>query len=170
MQITTIVGNPKPRSKTYAYAEQTAEQLRGILKRHTSAEVTHEVIDLADHATALVQWDAETIQSLQARIEASTYLVVASPTYKATYTGLLKLFMDLLPMNALTGKMAFPLMVGAGYQHHLAVELHLKPLLAELGAICPARGLYVLDAEVDRSRETIGEWVKSNEPVMKSLL
>ncbi|GIP49096.1 FMN reductase (NADPH) [compost metagenome] len=170
MQITTIVGNPKPRSKTFAFAEQTAELLRDILKRHISTEVTHEVIDLAEYASALVQWDQETIQSLQARVEASTYLVVASPTYKATYTGLLKLFMDLLPMNALSGKLAYPLMVGAGYQHQLAVELHLKPLLAELGAICPGRGLYVLDTEGDRGRNAIEEWIRSTEPVMKSLL
>ncbi|MBW4840691.1 MAG: NAD(P)H-dependent oxidoreductase [Paenibacillaceae bacterium] len=170
MQITTIVGNPKPRSKTFAFAEQTADQLHDILKRHTSAEVTHEVIDLADYASDLVQWKQETIQSLQAQVEASTYFVVASPTYKATYTGLLKLFMDLLPMNALVGKLAFPLMVGAGYQHQLAVEIHLKPLLAELGAICPGRGLYVLDTEEDRGRDAIKEWIRSAEPVMKSLL
>jgi FMN reductase len=57
------------------------------------------------------------------------YLVVASPTYKATYTGLLKAFLDRLPPAALTGTVALPILVMGDAKHALAVEVHLRPLL-----------------------------------------
>jgi FMN reductase len=75
--------------------------------------------------------------------------VVASPTYKATYTGLLKLFLDRFPGNGLDGVVAVPLMLGAGPAHALAPEVFLKPVLAELGALLPTRALYLLDSDFD---------------------
>jgi FMN reductase len=72
-------------------------------------------------------------------------VVVASPTFNATYTGVLKLFLDQIPPDGLAGVTAFPAMLGAGPAHALAPELLLKPVLVELGAICPAAGLYLID-------------------------
>lgn len=46
----------------------------------------------------------------------------------------------------LVGQVALPLMLGAGPAHALAPELTLKPVLVELGATCPAQGLYHLDS------------------------
>jgi FMN reductase len=37
-------------------------------------------------------------------------------------------------------------MLGAGPSHALAPELLLRPVLVELGAACPAPGLYLLDS------------------------
>jgi len=68
-------------------------------------------------------------------------LVVASPTYKATYTGLLELFLDGYGPAPLAGVEAVPLMVGAAPHHALAVDVHLTPLLLELGASVPAAAL-----------------------------
>jgi FMN reductase len=67
-------------------------------------------------------------------------LLVASPTYKGTYTGLLKVFLDQMPHQALAGTAAFPLLVMRLPQHALAVEVHLRPLLVELGANLPTPG------------------------------
>ena len=40
---------------------------------------------------------------------------------------------------------AFPVMLGAGPAHAMAPDLLLKPVLVELGATCPAPGLYLID-------------------------
>ncbi|URN95321.1 MAG: NAD(P)H-dependent oxidoreductase [Candidatus Pristimantibacillus lignocellulolyticus] len=170
MHMTTIVGNPKARSKTYTFAFEASQAITQYVEQLTDEEITHHVIDLADYGVGLVQWDQEVINTLIEQINASTYIVIASPTYKATYTGLLKLMLDLLPMNALQGKLVFPLMVGAGYQHHLAVELHMKPVLAELGAITTSRGLYMLDSQLDECQPIMVDWVEQNSFVVKSLL
>jgi FMN reductase len=55
-----------------------------------------------------------------ARVAASRLLVVASPTYKATCTGLLKAFLDRFPHQGLAGVTAVPLMLGASHAHALA--------------------------------------------------
>lgn len=74
--------------------------------------------------------------------------IFASPTYKATYTGVLKLFLDQFPSGGLSGITAVPLRLGDGPHHAMAPDLLLKPVLVELGAICPIRGLYLLDSKL----------------------
>src|SRR5262249_15931893 len=84
--------------------------------------------------------------------------VVASPTYKATYTGLLKVFLDRIAGGALLGQLAVPLMVAGAPQHALAVETHLRPLLIELGATCLTPGLCVLESHLDHVDGVIDAW------------
>ncbi len=83
-------------------------------------------------------------------VQGSDLVVVASPTYKATYTGLLKLFLDRIARGALAGVTAVPVMLGGHWRHALAADLLLKPVLVELGATCPTRGLFLLESEYAR--------------------
>ena len=135
--VAVVVGNPKPRSRTYDSALTLAERLGG-------ADL---VVDLADHASELFDWSSETVSDLVEQVSGSLVVIVASPTYKATYTGLLKAFLDRFPHQGLGGVTAIPLMLGASPAHTLAPEQGLRPLLVELGASVPTRSLYVLDAE-----------------------
>jgi FMN reductase len=89
--------------------------------------------------------------------------VFASPTFKATYTGLLKLFLDQFPSDGLAGVTAFPVMRGAGPAHTLAPVLLLKPVLVELGAICPAAGLYLIDKDY---APRLDKWVERAKPLL----
>jgi FMN reductase len=132
-----VVGNPKPRSRTYDSALALAERLGG-------ADL---VVDLADVAAELFDPGSETVDDLVEQVCGSLVVIVASPTYKATYTGLLKAFLDRFPHQGLGGVSAVPLMLGGAATHALAVEHALRPLLVELGASVPTRGLFVLDAE-----------------------
>ena len=75
-------------------------------------------------------------------------VIVACPTFKGTYTGLLKLFLDRFAVDGIRG-VAVPMMLGAGAQHALAPELSLRPVLTAIGATMPSRGLYVLDTKYD---------------------
>ena len=68
--------------------------------------------------------------------------------YKATYTGLLKSFLDLYGPDGLAGVVAVPLVVSGGPAHLLAGEVHLRPLLVELGATVPTRSLAVTEADL----------------------
>ena len=95
---------------------------------------------------------------------AADVLVVASPTYKATYTGLLKAFLDRYGANALSGVTAVPLLTIGGPAHALAVEYALRPLLVELGASTPTRGIAFSAGEVDRRAEIVSAWVEAEWP------
>jgi FMN reductase len=94
--------------------------------------------------------------------------VVASPTFKASYTGLLKAFLDWFSSTDLSGVTVVPLMVGAGPQHALAVEVHLRPVLVELGASLPTRGLYVTEAQLGHLDEVVAAWLAEAGPRLRA--
>ena len=159
--IAVVVGNPKPASRTLDSARHVAHELTG-----RRADL---VVDLADLGVLLMDWADPEVSRLVAEVGDADLVVVASPTYKATYTGLLKLFLDRFAGGTgLTG-VAVPLMLGAGPTHALAPELSLCPLLTELGAVVPVRALYVIDSRHDRP-ESYDEWLATARPVLQNVL
>jgi FMN reductase len=145
-----VVGNPKPASRTLDAATRVAERLTG-----RPADV---VIDLVDLGAGLLGWGDETVTRAVADVQSASAVVVASPTYKASYTGLLKLFLDQFAAGSLAGVVAFPVMLGGAWKHALAPDVFLKPVLAELGASCPMPGLYLLDTDYE-SPAGLDEWI-----------
>jgi len=128
------------------------------------------VVDLADHAGHLFDWTSPEIADLVASLRESDILVATSPTYKATYTGLLKAFLDRLPNNGLAGLAAVPVMVGGSPIHALAPELHLRPLLVELGATVPTRGLFVVEDQLEQLSEVVAGWAGTAGPLLGKFL
>lgn len=143
--VVVVVGNPKPMSRTRAAAELIAQRLSG--------EPPEAVIDVVDLGAGLLGWgDPDVAEAKRKVLEAST-LVVASPTFKATYSGLLKLFLDQFGQGELGGITTFPIMLGGSAHHALAPELSLRPVLVEIGASCPAPSLYLLDSDYETSAQ-----------------
>jgi FMN reductase len=149
-RLSVVCGNPKPKSRTLEAACLVATRLREA--------PPDDVFDLADLGPKLLAWGDPEVAAAVETVKASDYVVVASPTYKASYTGLLKLFLDQFAADSLAGVIAFPLMLGGAMAHALAPEAFLKPVLAELGASCPVRGLYLLDTDYS-SEAALGGWV-----------
>ncbi|WJY01695.1 NAD(P)H-dependent oxidoreductase [Curtobacterium sp. 458] len=137
--ITTVVaGNPKPASRTLDAATVVLDRLTGRAPDH--------VVDVIDLGPGLLGWGAPAVSEAVRTVAGSDLVVVASPTFKATYTGVLKLFLDQFATgDGLAGVVAVPLMLGAGPAHALAPEVFLKPVLVELGATVPAPALYLND-------------------------
>jgi FMN reductase len=52
-----------------------------------------------------------------------------------------------------------PILLGGAPDHRLAVDVHFTPLLLELGATVPVRGLFVLESEVDAFAARATAWV-----------
>ena len=164
MTVTVLVGNPKPSSRTRTVAEAVASRVAAA----TGAEVAP-TVDLCDYADDLFRWPHDGLAALTESVAASSYLVVASPTYMATYTGLLKAFLDRYPNNGLAGTIAFPVMTGGSPTHAMAVETHLRPLLVELGASVPVRGLCFPTPHIDTLDQIVDEWAGENLGVLGSL-
>lgn len=157
MEVTVVVGNPKPRSRTREIAEAVAES---VVER-TGARLAP-TIDLCDVSGSMFRWPDATVEDFGNRLAATDIAVVASPTYKAAYTGLLKAFLDRYGINGLAGVTAIPVMTGAGFQHALAVEMSLRPVLVELGASVPTRGLYFEISQMDQMSGIIQRWATDN--------
>ncbi len=77
-------------------------------------------------------------------------VVVTTPIHHASYSGLLKAFLDLLPRAGLAGKVVLPLAVGGSPAHVLAIEYALRPVLVALGAAHVARGHVVVADDLQR--------------------
>ena len=83
-----------------------------------------------------------------AQVAQARVLVVSTPVYKAAYSGVLKVFLDLLPQTALQGKTVLPLATGGSPHHMLALDYALRPVLQSLGAKHILPGIYATDAQV----------------------
>jgi FMN reductase len=162
-----VVGNPKPRSRTRHVAEAVADAAAEAAGLSGADRV---VADLATLGPQLFDWSSEDVRSVVDAVAGCTLAVVASPTYKATYTGLLKAFLDWYPTTGLSGVTVVPVMVGAGLQHALAVEVHLRPVLVEIGATLPTRGLYVVESQLDELDAVVGAWAEAEGPRLGAAL
>jgi FMN reductase len=138
-----VVGNPRPGSRTRRAAELVAQRLTG---RPATA-----CLELAELGPALLAWGDPAVEAARQTVLAASLVVVASPTFKATYTGLLKCFLDQFGAGELAGTPAVALMLGASERHALAGEHTLKPVLTEIGCSCPAPALFLLESDWDHS-------------------
>ena len=169
LRITTVVGNPRVGSRTRLAADAVAASLAN-LAREAGRAVEQQTIELAELMGELFAFPSERADAAVALACSSDLLVVASPTYKATYTGLLKAYFDRFGSNALAGVVAVPLMLGGAPVHTLAVDCHLHPLLLEIGASCPTRGLFVLESELEQLDAVVEAWRAANESVLRRLV
>ena len=164
--IAIVVGNPKPRSRTLTVAQTVATAAAAASGLGAGAEAI--TIDLADFGPELFDWSSTRVKEIAAAFSGCSLAVIASPTYKATYTGLLKSFLDWFGQTGLAGVTAVPVMVGAGAIHGLAVEVHLRPLLVEIGATIPTRGLYVLEDQLDALSTVVDGWLVQAGPQLRN--
>lgn len=150
--VVALVGNPKPGSRTLSAAVQVADRLAD------GADIA--TVDLATIGHQLFTADRSLLDPALATVAGARLLVVATPVYKATYTGLLKSFLDLYGPDGLAGVVAVPLVVSGGPAHLLAGEVHLRPLLVELGATVPSRALAVTEADLVDLGPVIDRWLE----------
>jgi FMN reductase len=76
------------------------------------------------------------------------HIVLAStPIYRATYSGLLKVFFDLLPQDALVRKVGVPIAAGGAPGHLLALDYGLRPLLTSVGAVVVPTAVFATDRQ-----------------------
>ncbi len=162
-KIAVVTGNPKPASRTHGVALAVAD----ALAKELPGTETDLVVDLAGYASRLFDWSDEELTAVTAQVAAADIAVFASPTYKATYTGLLKAFLDRYGNNGLAGVTAIPVMTGGWPGHLLAVEVHLRPVLVELGATVPSRGLYVTEPELADLTSAVSKWSAPAVPLIR---
>ncbi len=169
LRIVVVVGNPRPGSRTRRAAETVAIAV-GRLGSQAGRGVAVDTIELAELASELFAPASGRVDAAMQMVTSAHVLVVASPTYKAAYTGLLKAFLDRFASTALAGVVGVPLMMGGAPIHALAVEAYLRPVLVEMGLTCPTRGLFIVESELDQLDATVDAWLAAHERVLAALL
>jgi FMN reductase len=139
--IVLISGSPSASSRTVTVLNAMAAHLQEAGRQTTLL-----------HARELSDPQSQQVKDSLGLIARCKAVVVGSPIYKASLTGLLKSFLDLLPPDALKGKVAMPVATGAAPGHALAIEHELSPLLFALGADAVVRGQYFVDPDLADGR------------------
>jgi FMN reductase len=144
MNIVSISGSPSQRSRSSWLLQLAQTRLEGSASRSTFISVR----ELPAAALIGADTHAESIRRALGHVAEADLVIISTPIYKAAYSGLLKLFLDLLPSDALRGKTVLPLATGGSLAHLLALDYALKPVLSVLGARDIIDGVFATDAQL----------------------
>jgi FMN reductase len=144
MSILLIAGSPSERSRSAALLDAVALRLGG---RGANIERLH-IRDLSPQSLLLADVAHRSIAAAVDQVARARIVVISTPVYKAAYSGVLKVFLDLLPQTALKGKTVLPLATGGSPHHMLALDYALRPVLQSLGAGHILPGVYATDTQV----------------------
>jgi len=142
--VITIAGSPSLTSRSsavLAYARQKIE-------RHGLRTRALNVRDISPEDLIYGRVDSPEVLEWAEQIAQARAVIVATPIYKAAYSGVLKAFLDLLPQQALAGKVVLPIATGGSPAHQLAIDYALRPVLAALSAQQIIGGVYIIDSQI----------------------
>ncbi len=144
MRVITLAGSPRFPSRSSSLLEYAREKLNGL-----DVEVYHwNLQNFAPEDLLYARFDSPALKTFTEQLQQADGLIVATPVYKAAYSGALKTLLDLLPERALQGKVVLPLATGGTVAHLLAVDYALKPVLSALKAQEILHGVFADDSQV----------------------
>jgi FMN reductase len=162
-EIVELIGNPRLGSRTRMLADAATRALAGELPPDAYPGGGTQVLELAEIVGVTFgrepAYGSGSVADPLAVVRSARLLIVATPTYKATYTGLLKIFLDQYGHHELSGVVAVPVAIAASEEHRQSVGAALRDLLVELGASVPAPPLAVLEPQLADPDQVAADWV-----------
>ncbi|WP_082093345.1 NADPH-dependent FMN reductase [Demequina sediminicola] len=160
-----LSGNPRPESTTLAVATQAAHALFAAAE----TELDSSVLELSSLTDTLLTWQHPEAEAARERVAAASIVFIATPSYKGTYTGLLKAFIDGYGPTSLAGTIVIPVAVAGSPVHATVTPVHTRTLIHEVGGLTPFNGLGVMES-VARDEaaltDAISSWVDSQKAVL----
>lgn len=144
MAILLIGGSPSAPSLSTRLLHYASERLASLGHRTQHLQVR----DLPAQALLQAHFDNAELNRAKELVSDAEAVVIATPVYKAAYSGVLKAFLDLLPQDGLKNKLVLPLATGGGESHMLALDYALRPVLSALGALRVLASVYATDAQL----------------------
>jgi FMN reductase len=145
MNVIGLLGSPSPWSRSAWLLERACKQLKD-----RGAHVTPPIALRELPAQPLLAANSRDpqIEAATQQLRAADVVLIATPIYKAAYSGLLKAFLDLLPPDGLAGKTVLALGTGGSAGHLLAIDYALKPVLNALGARHIVDTVFAVEAQL----------------------
>jgi FMN reductase len=113
------------------------------------AEVPVEICD----GRALEAYGEATRQAV-ARIAGAHAVLIGAPVYRASFPGVLKNLLDIVPVEALQNKPVGIVAMGGSPHHYLAIDSQLRAVLAWFGALVAPTGVYLTGGDFRDGRLT----------------
>jgi FMN reductase len=149
MTIIAISGSPSPASRT----QRLLSHVLTLLEQSGRETNLLSLSSLPGDALVRADVTAPQIARALADIDKARVVIVGTPIYKAAYSGLLKVFLDLLPQRGLDGKIVLPVATGGSEAHLLALDYALRPVLQSLGADVVLPSVFALDRDIVRNAD-----------------
>jgi FMN reductase len=143
MSLVAINGSHSAASSTHALAALAVEL-------HGSGLVV-DVVTL-DPAGLIGTAPSDDVQAVLTAIAEASILVLVTPIYRATYSGLLKVLFDQLPAAALAGKVAVLAATAGGPAHYLALDTGGRALVASLDGWTVPTVTYATSRDFDEAK------------------
>jgi FMN reductase len=153
LKIVAVSGSPTAPSRTTALVDDVA---RNVAEQVDGEAQLIELAPLLGGLGAAVwrdQLDPVVQEALDA-VEQADVLVVGSPAYRASYTGLFKLFFDHIGQYALVDKPVLLTATGGSDRHALLVEHQMRPLFGFFQAHTLPLGIFASEADFENYRVT----------------
>jgi FMN reductase len=147
--IVIISGSPNASSRLNGITQYVEQQL---IEKNIAVDLIT-VVSLPAEDLIHARFGSPAIVEANKLVENADAVIIASPVYKASFTGVLKTFLDLLPQKGLDGKIIAPLFIGGTIAHLLSIDYSLKPVLASMGAKIYVSGVYAVDSQINRTQE-----------------
>ncbi len=149
MTILLLAGSPSIPARSTRLLHHVGERLALLGHRYSKLHV----LDLPPLALLQADFGNADIKAAKAQVDEADAVIIATPVYKAAYSGILKAFLDVLPQDGLSGKLVLPLATGGSQSHMLALDYALRPVLSALGARHVLPSIYATDAQINWTPE-----------------
>ena len=170
LRIAIVLGQAAPPGRL----ARAAAALAGAIDK-VRAESAVSLIDLS--ATPLEPCDGRpadkygrATRDAVAAIRSASAVVLCSPVYRASFPGVLKNALDLLPVEALRDKPVGIVAMGASDHHYLGVDGHLRSVLAWFGAIALPTSVYLKSADFNADGSPSPQTVETLAILARSLV
>lgn len=145
MSILTLSGSPSAQSRS----AHVLAHLRGELEAAGERTSHIDLRGLPAGPLLAARADDPAIAAAARAVAEAQVVVLATPVYKAAYSGLLKAFLDLLPQTGLRDKVVLPIATGGSLAHALAIDYALRPVLSALGSRHILPGIFAVDQQIE---------------------
>ena len=154
--VVVVSGGLRVPSTTRLLADQlgrAAEQALSASSVSPTYPVRVETVEVRDHAHAIVDAlltgfpTGELSAALEA-VRSADALILVTPTFQASFSGLFKSFLDLIEEGQLRGMPVLLAATGGTERHSLTIEYALRPLVAHLGAISVPTGVFAATGDL----------------------
>jgi FMN reductase len=142
-----LIGAATPPGRLAAAIAEVAEATR-----RDAPDVGVDVLNLAEtpidicDGRPLDGYGSDTRRAVD-RIAAAAAVLVAAPVYRASFPGVLKNLLDIVPVGALQAKPMGIVAMGGSAHHYLAVDTQLRAVLGWFGALVAPTSVYLTSAD-----------------------
>jgi FMN reductase len=152
IKIVGISGSPSATSRTAKVVDYILRDLAadGVETSHVRCR------DLPAESLLFGDMKQQAIAEAVEAVGAANGVIVATPIFKASCSGMLKSFLDILPQFGLAGKTVLPIATGGSMAHVLALDYGLRPVLQSMGGRHIVQSQFVVEAQVTEKDGVLG--------------